>query len=148
VKEGAFPFPTNDYIFKLLLAHKFASGQLTNRAVTIIVLPPLAKKSCLPISNYIHTGAQQMIISIEIRYSIEHTSSPCIILLHSDFIKLWKHRHSHENVQNDTLYKTSKPVLTEVLLQASFNCSTFDYKEHGVDTLITTCTDFYYSCYF
>lgn len=67
-------------------------------------------------------------------------------LLHSDFIKWWKYRHSYENVQNYTLYKTSKPVLT-VLLQASFNCSTFDYKEHSVDTLITTCTDFYYSSY-
>lgn len=53
VKEGAFPFPNNDYIFKLLYAHKFASGQLTNRVLTIIVLPPLAKKSCLPMSNYI-----------------------------------------------------------------------------------------------
>jgi len=41
----------------------------------------------------------------------------------------------------------NKQTFLTVLLQASFNCSTFDYKEHRVDTLITTCTDFYYSSY-
>jgi hypothetical protein len=94
---------------------------------------------------YIHTGAQQIII-----FNCDILSNTRHILLHyyipillgygniDILMKMFKIIH---------YTKTSKPVLS-VLLQASFSCSTFDYKEHSVDTRIATCTDFYYSSYF